>query len=144
MQGRCRQEPCGLSARPARRLLCAATIDGLAVCPTTMSRDCWRRRAALSRRRASSSAVGSACARSAPCPVERVHVLVKRLARYRHEPGCDLSVHLAALQRRDGLAYAARADLGGLLGDERLHHVVLELLDLKRAGVEADHLHVAP
>src|SRR3954447_7470819 len=86
----------------------------------------------------------SACTRSAPCQVERIHVLVKRLARYRLEPGGELSVHLAPLQRRDGLAHAARADLGGLLGDQRLHHILLELLDLKRAGVEADHPHIAP
>src|SRR3954447_16593930 len=69
-------------------------------------------------------------------------VLGEVVLRQRHEAGADLLLGRLAGQRRVGLLDPLRADVGGLLGDERLHRPGLQVGDLLRARVEADDLHL--
>src|SRR3954470_6611424 len=75
--------------------------------------------------------------------VDRVLVLSQVVLGDDREPGADLRLGGLALQRGDGLLDALLADLGRLLGDEGLDRALLEVLDLLRAGVEADDLDLA-
>src|SRR5215207_9950750 len=75
--------------------------------------------------------------------VERVLAVGEVLLGDRHRLGADLRRRLLAVERLDGLLDALGADVGRLLRDQRLDVALLELLDLRRPGVEADDLHVA-
>src|SRR5688500_11636603 len=60
-----------------------------------------------------------------------------------HVAGRDLLLHRLSLESVYGLLDALASDVGRLLGDERLHEALLELLDLGGSGVEANHLDLA-
>src|SRR5829696_4394647 len=74
--------------------------------------------------------------------VERVLAVGQVVLGDRGRLGADLLRGRLALERVERLLDALRADVGRLLGDQRLHGAVLEVLDLLRAGVEADDLDV--
>src|SRR4051794_21528262 len=74
--------------------------------------------------------------------VERVLAVGQVVLGDRGGLGADLLRGRLALERVERLLHALRADVGRLLGDQRLDGAVLEVLDLLRAGVEADDLDV--
>src|SRR3954469_7168672 len=80
--------------------------------------------------------------RSAGGLVDRVLVLGEVVLSDDHRAGGDLRLGRVAVEGGDGLLHALRADVGGLLGDQRLDRAGLEVLDLLRASVEADDLDV--
>src|SRR5215207_2895582 len=129
----------GISAPVATR------SHGTRALPCATSRPPWLTTAALQEvvPRSRPSRYSSTSTGLAAGLVERVLAVGEVLLGDRHRLGADLRRRLLAVERLDGLLDALGADVGRLLRDQRLDVALLELLDLRRPGVEADDLHVA-